>query len=68
VDNRNGITLITNSVHVQNSFALNPNQYSTVVGEDDAQVRSVAELNQEMVTRLNLFLEDRAAQPSPKTG
>ena len=68
VDNRNGTTLITNSVHVQNSFALNPNQYSTVVGEDDAQVRSVAELNQEMVTRLNLFLENRAAQPSPKTG
>lgn len=68
VDNRNGSTLLTNSVHVQNSFALNPNQYSTVVGEDDAQVRSVAELNQEIVRRLNLFLENRDAQPAPKTG
>ena len=67
VDNRNGSTLLSNSMHVQNSFALNPNQYSTVVGEDDARVRSVAELNQEIVTRLTLFMEHRAAQNAPKT-
>ena len=67
VDNRNGSTLLTNSVHAQNSFALNPNQYSTVVGEDDARVRTVAELNQEIVTRLTLFMERRAAQNAPKT-
>jgi LPS-assembly lipoprotein len=68
VDNRNGATLQTNSLHVQNSFALNPNQYSTVVGEDDAQIRSVAELNREIVARLTLFMERRAAQNPPKTG
>ena len=67
VDNRNGSTLLTNSAHVQNSFALNPNQYSTVVAEDDARVRSVAELNQEIMTRLTLFMEHRAAQSAPKT-
>ena len=67
VDNRNGSTLLSNSAHVQNSFALNPNQYSTVVGEDDARVRSVAELNQEIMTRLTLFMEHRAAQNAPKT-
>ena len=67
VDNRKGSTLLSNSAHVQNSFALNPNQYSTVVGEDDARVRSVAELNQEIVTRLTLFMEHRAAQNAPKT-
>lgn len=66
-DNRNGSILLTNTLHVQNSFALNPNQYSTVVGEDDAQIRSVAELSQEIVTRLNLFLEYRAAQSARKT-
>jgi len=66
VDNRNGSTLLTNSVHVQNSFTLNPNQYSTVVGEDDARLRSVAELNQEIMARLTLFMEHRAAQSAPK--
>jgi LPS-assembly lipoprotein len=66
-DNHGGKNLLTDTVHVQNSFALNPNQYSTVVGEDDARVRSVAELNQEIVTRLTLFMEHRAAQSPPKT-
>jgi LPS-assembly lipoprotein len=68
VDNRNGSVLLTNALHVQNSFALNPNQYSTVVGENDAGVRSVAELNQEIVARLTLFMEHRAAQNAAKTG
>ena len=68
VDNRNGSTLLNNSQHVQNSFAFNPNQYSTVVGEDDARVRCVAELNQEMVTRLTLFMQRRAAHSPPTTG
>jgi LPS-assembly lipoprotein len=67
VDNH-GSTLLNSSLHVQNSFALNPNQYSTVVGEDDAQIRSVAELNQEIVARLNLFLQNRQAHPPSKTG
>jgi len=58
--------LFTNTMHVQNSFDLNPNQYSTVVGEDDAAVRSVAELNQEIVNRLTLFLERRAIEKRSK--
>ena len=66
VDFRSGAMLETNTIHVQNSFALNPNQYSTVVGEDDAAVRSVAELSQEIVTRLDLFMEHRAAEKTPK--
>ena len=68
VDNRTGSTILNNSQHVQNSFAFNPNQYSTVVGEDDARVRCVAELSQEMVARLTLFMERRAAQSPPKPG
>jgi hypothetical protein len=52
-------------VHVANSFNLNPNQYSTVVGEDDVAVRSVAELNQEIVTRLTLFMVRRLAEQPP---
>jgi len=68
VDVQSGSNLLTNSLHVTNSFDLNPNQYSTVVGEDDAAVRSVAELNQEIVTRLNLFMQRRIAEKSPKPG
>jgi len=36
------------------------------VGEDDAGIRSVAELDQEIVTRLTLFMQRRMAEKSPK--
>jgi LPS-assembly lipoprotein len=68
IENRTGQNLLTISLHEQNSFQLNPNQYSTVVGEDDAQVRTVAELNQEIVRRLEIFLEHRVAGQPAKTG
>jgi LPS-assembly lipoprotein len=68
VDLQNGAVLLTNVVHVANSFDLNPNQYSTVVGEDDARNRTVAELDQEIVTRLTLFLQRRAAEKGTKSG
>ncbi len=68
VDVKSGSTLLANTVHVSNSFDLNPNQYSTVVGQDDAAVRCVAELNQEIVTRLTLFMQRRVAEQSPKPG
>jgi LPS-assembly lipoprotein len=61
LDFHSGAVLQTNTIHVQNSFALDPNQYSTVVGQTDAGVRSVEELNQEIVARLTLFMEHRAA-------
>ena len=67
IELKTGSTLLTNTVHVANSFDLNPNQYSTVVGEDDARNRSVAELDQEIVTRLTFFLQRRAAEKSSKS-
>jgi LPS-assembly lipoprotein len=68
IEIKSGANLLVNTVHVANSFNLNPNQYSTVVGEEDAAVRSVAELNQEIVTRLNLFMQRRLAEQPPKPG
>ena len=62
IDLQTGGILLINTVHVANSFDLNPNQYSTIVGEDDAAVRSVAELDQEIVTRLTLFMQRRAEE------
>src|SRR5262249_16375404 len=66
IDLQTGSILLTNTVHVENSFDLNPNQYSTIVGEDDAGVRSVAELDQEIVARLTLFMQRRTAEKSAK--
>ena len=65
-DIQTGNNLLANAMHVANSFNLSPNQYSTVVGEDDAVVRSVAEIDQEMVTRLTLFFQGRLAEKPPK--
>ena len=66
VDLQTGGILLTNTIHVANSFDLNPNQYSTIVGEDDAGVRSVAELDQEIVTRLTFFMQRRMAEKNTK--
>jgi LPS-assembly lipoprotein len=68
VELKTGSILLTNTVHVANSFDLNPNQYSTIVGEDDVRNRSVAELDQEIVTRLTLFLQRRATEAGSKSG
>ena len=68
IDLQTGGILLSNTVHVANSFDLNPNQYSTTVGEDDAGVRTVAELDQEIVTRLTLFMQRRTAGNSTKPG
>ena len=68
VDLQNNATLLTNTVHVANSFDLNPNQYSTIVGEDDARNRSVAELDQEIVARLTMFMQRRIAEKGSKPG
>jgi LPS-assembly lipoprotein len=68
VELKTGTILLTNSVHVANSFDLNPNQYSTIVGEDDARNRCVSELDQEIVTRLTFFLQRRATETGSKSG
>jgi len=66
-DIRTGQNLTTISLHEQNSFQLNPNQYSTIVGESDAGIRTIAELNREIVLRLALFMQHRLAQQGTKT-
>ncbi len=68
VDLQNKGALLTNTVHVANSFDLNPNEYSTIVAEDDARNRTVAELDQEIVTRLTLFMQRRVAEKGLKPG
>jgi LPS-assembly lipoprotein len=66
IDLKSGTFLFTDTVHTQDSFALNPNQYSTVVAENDSAVRGVVEINEEMVTRLTFFLQARLAKQPAK--
>jgi LPS-assembly lipoprotein len=68
VDLQSHGTLLSNTVHIANSFDLDPNEYSTLVGEDDTRRRTVAELDQEIVTRLTLFMQRRIAEKGPKPG
>jgi LPS-assembly lipoprotein len=67
-DIQSGANLLANTVHVANSFNLSTNEYSTVAGQNDAAVRSVAELDQDIVTRLTLFFQRRLAEQKPKPG
>jgi len=68
IDMQSGNNLLVNTLHDANTFDLNPNQYSTTVGEDDTAVRSVAELDQEITTRLTLFFQRRLAEQKAKPG
>jgi hypothetical protein len=68
IDKASGQNLTTFTIHEQNSFILNPNQYSTVVAEGDAQRRTAAELSQEIMLQLSLFMDRYAAQRPAKAG
>jgi len=59
-DLKTNTQLLSSEVHVSDSFDIQANGYSTVVAEDDARVRTVEQLNHEIVTRLTLFLQRRA--------
>src|SRR5262249_22847996 len=48
--------------HVAESFDIVANEYSALVAEDDARVRSVEELHRDIMTRLELWAQKRAAQ------
>lgn len=56
-----GSPLTSGSVRTTDSFDIQANGYSTVVAQDDALTRSVEELRREIVTRLTVYLQRRAA-------
>lgn len=53
--------LLTNTVHVSDSFDILANGYATVVTEDDARTRTVEELRGEIVARLTMFMQRQEA-------
>ena len=66
-DIKTGATLLFTSSHTAESFDILANEYASVVAEDDARTRAVEELRRDIMTRLTLFLQRRAAEAAPKT-
>lgn len=65
---QSGKPLFQNTIHSANAFDILPNGYATTVAQDDADRRTVAGLQREIVARLTLFLQQRAATAAPKAG
>jgi LPS-assembly lipoprotein len=67
-DIRTGAPLLSTSSHVSESFDILANNYASIVAEDDARTRAAEELRRDIVTRLTLFLQRRAAEAGPRIG
>jgi LPS-assembly lipoprotein len=52
--------------HVAESFDILANEYSNVVAENDARTRAVEEIRRDIMIRLTVFLQRRAAEPPAK--
>jgi LPS-assembly lipoprotein len=66
-DIKTGAMLLFTTTHVAESFDILANEYASVVAEDYARTRAVEELRRDIMTRLTLFLQRRAAEIAPKT-
>ena len=66
-DIKTGSQLIASTTHTAESFDIVANEYASVVAEDDARIRVVEELRRDIVARLTLFFQRRAAEAGPKT-
>jgi LPS-assembly lipoprotein len=65
-DSTRNIRMLSGFTHVAESFDILANEYSNVVAEDDARTRAVEELRRDIVSRLIVFLQRRAAEPTAK--
>jgi LPS-assembly lipoprotein len=60
-DITSGAVLLSQTSHVNESFDILANQYSNVVTEEDARTRAVEELRRDILSRLTVFFQRRAA-------
>jgi LPS-assembly lipoprotein len=65
-DIKSNAQLTSGTNHVAETFSILANDYSNVVAEDDAKTRAVAQLSGDIVNRLTLFMQNRAAQTAAK--
>jgi LPS-assembly lipoprotein len=61
-DSKSSAALLSTTTHVAESFDIVANEYAALVAEDDARTRAVEELRRDMLTRLTLFFQRRAAE------
>jgi LPS-assembly lipoprotein len=66
-DLKTGAQLLSGTSHFNDSFNLLANGYTNVVAQSDSQTRVVAELSDDILTRLTVFFQRRAATSPPKT-
>ncbi len=67
-DIKSGSALVSATSHVAESFDIQANEYASVVAESDAGTRAVEELRRDILSRLTVFLQRRAAEGPAKPG
>ena len=61
IDIATGALLFSASSHAAESFDILVNYYANVVAEEDARQRAIEDIRRDMVTKLTVFLQRRAA-------
>jgi LPS-assembly lipoprotein len=67
-DSKSGTALLSGTSHVAESFDILANLYTDIVAEDDARTRAVEEMRRDIVGRLTLFMQRRAAEGATAQG
>jgi len=65
-DLKTNTPILSGNSHVSASFDLVANGYANVVAMNDSQTRAIEELRRDLVTRLTVFFQRRAAETPPK--
>ena len=68
VELKTGKTLFENTIHSANAFDILANGYATTVAQGDADRRTVAELQREIVARLTFFMQRQAGHAGATAG
>jgi len=64
-DSKTGEQVFAGVSHFNDSFDLLANGYSNVVAQNDSEIRVVDALRDNLLTRLTVFFQHRAAKPPP---
>jgi hypothetical protein len=56
-----GASLFSASSHSAESFDILVNYYANIVAEEDARLRAIEDIGRDMITKLTVFLQRRAA-------
>ncbi|HEX3538778.1 MAG TPA: LPS assembly lipoprotein LptE [Stellaceae bacterium] len=60
-DIKTSAPLLNTALHTSDSFDIVPNEYASIVAEEDARTRAAEELRRDIVDKLTLFMQRRVA-------